>query len=57
MLNSRADPLPFFPRHEGGGSFDNIQIVGPLVEYDFLTSHDDVRTTFGCAFEYLKGNM
>jgi len=37
--------LPFFsfPRPNKGGSFAQVKIVGPIVEFDFTTRNDEVR--------------
>lgn len=45
--------LPFFsfPRPNKGGSFAQVKIVGPIVEFDFTTRNDEVRPlsfTFLC---------
>jgi hypothetical protein len=49
-LNSRANPFPIFsfPHHQGGGTFNDVTIVGPLTELDYLTRNNEVRITLEC---------
>jgi hypothetical protein len=38
-----GSPFFSFPRPNEGGSFAQVKIVGPIVEFDFITRNDDVR--------------
>ena len=38
-----GSPFFSFPRPNKGGSFAQVKIVGPIVEFDFTTRNDDVR--------------